>query len=317
MGQRETKIPLVVVAGPTASGKTALAVRLAQEFDGEVVSADSMQVYQQMQIATAKPGASEMQGVPHHLIDFVPPGRTSFSVVDYARLAHKTIREVHQRGKLPILAGGTGLYIQAVVDNLDFTEIRSDPAVRNKLQSLAAEHGGQYMLDLLREIDLELANRLHPGNLGRILRALEVYQLTGIPMSEHQRRSRLKPSNYAPCMLGIGFYDRQILYDRINLRVDQMLEAGLVEEARQVSRIYGGTARQAIGYKELQPYLDGTDSLESCVNRLKQATRNYAKRQLTWFRRDTRIEWLLADQCKNQDELVALAKNAIHKSGIL
>ncbi len=272
MEQKHTKIPLVVVAGPTASGKTSLAVRLAQAFDGEVISADSMQIYQQMQIATARPDASEMKGIPHHLIGFVPPDRTSFSVVDYARLAHEAIREVHQRGKLPILAGGTGLYIHAVVDHLDFTEIRSDPAVRNALKTLAAERGNQYMLDLLRENDPELADRLHPGNLGRILRALEVYQLTGITMTEHQRRSRLKPSNYALCMLGISYSDRQMLYDRINLRVDRMLETGLVEEARQISRIYGGTARQAIGYKELQPYLDGADSLESCIDRLKRAT---------------------------------------------
>lgn len=314
---QDGKLPLVVVAGPTASGKTALAVELALRFGGEVVSADSMQVYRGMDIATAKPDEAEMKGVPHHLIDFIEPDGAAFSVADYARLAHAAIDGIAARGRLPILAGGTGLYIGAVVDNLDYGEIPASPEVREELKTQARERGGEAMLEELRGVDPALAERLHPNNLGRVLRALEVYRVTGIPMSEHQRRSRLTPARYEPCMLGICFRDREKLYERIDRRVDLMMERGLLDEAREVSRRCGGTARQAIGYKELQPYLEGRAPLEECVARLKQATRNYAKRQLTWFRRDGRIRWLCADEFSSPAELAQKAAELVHNSILL
>lgn len=311
------KIPLVVVAGPTASGKTGLAVQLAKAFDGEVVSADSMQVYRQMDIATAKPTAEEMSGIPHHLIDFLEPDNAAFSVADYAQLAHAAISEIAGRQKLPILAGGTGLYVNAVVDNINYAEIQNDESVRLEFASVAKEKGNQFLLDQLAEVDPELASVLHPNNLGRIIRALEVYRLTGIPMSEHQRRSRMEGPRYHLCMLGLTFFERKNLYDRINLRVDAMMEAGLLEETRRISRIYGGTACQAIGYKELEAYLGGSATLEACVDALKQATRRYAKRQMTWFRRDPRIHWLAVDSFQDRSMLLESAKNIIHNSGIL
>lgn len=317
MTEPNKKIPLVVVVGPTASGKTGLAVELAKAFNGEVVSADSMQVYRQMNVATAKPMAEEMSGIPHHLIDFLEPDNATFSVADYAQLAHAAISEIAGRQKLPILAGGTGLYVNAVVDNINYTEIKNDESVRLELESVAKEKGNQYLLDQLATVDPELAAALHPNNLGRIIRALEVYRLTGIPMSEHQRRSRMEASHYDLCMLGLSFAERENLYDRINRRVEAMMEAGLLDEARRISSVYGGTARQAIGYKELEAFLNGSATLEACIDALKQATRRYAKRQLTWFRRDSRIHWLTVGSFCDQSMLLEAAKNIIHNSGIL
>lgn len=311
------KIPLIVVVGPTASGKTGLAVELAKSFDGEVVSADSMQIYKRMDIATAKPTDAEQQGIPHHLIDFLEPDAADFSVASYAKLAHECIADIHARGKTPILAGGTGLYIDAVIDNLDYSGTRGDRAEREKLISELEAEGGAGLLEKLREIDPEYAATLHPNSGWRILRALETYRATGITMSEQQRRSRLSPARYDLCMLGLAFSDRALLYDRINRRVDLMLASGLLDEARQISRSYGGTARQAIGYKELAPYFDGILPLETCVDRLKQMSRRYAKRQLTWFRRDERINWLIVDQLVTTEEITKSAKNVIHKSRVL
>lgn len=316
MIEQSNKIPLVVIVGPTASGKTKLAVELAKSFNGEIVSADSMQIYRHMDIATAKPIVEEMSGIPHHLIDFVEVDQ-QFSVADYSKLAHEAIKSIVSRNKLPILAGGTGLYINAVVDNIQYAEIKSDLSIRKELQSLAEEKGNEYLLNELNKIDPILAKTLHPNNSGRILRALEVYQITGIPMSEHQRKSRLKDSPYQLCMLGICFEDRELLYQRINQRVDLMMDHGLIEEAKKINQIYQGTAQQAIGYKELQPYFDGTKSLDECILSLKQATRRYAKRQLTWFRRDKRICWLKADEYLDYECMIKAAKNIIHNSGIL
>ena len=311
--EQQKQIPLLVVVGPTASGKTRLAVALAKRFGGEVVSADSMQVYKSMQIATAKPSPEEQEGISHHLVDFVEPDNAAFSVADYARLARAAIADIFSRGRLPILAGGTGLYINAVINQIDYAEIKSDSAVRKALQEQALQLGNEAMLEQLRRVDPVLAAGLHPNNLGRILRALEVWQLTGVAMSEHQRLSRQKESPYQLCILGLNYRNRELLYQRINQRVELMLEQGLVEEARQISRIYGGTARQAIGYKELQPYLDGKESLSVCEEQLKQATRNYAKRQLTWFRRDSRIHWLFADDFSSWKELLEIGENIVHE----
>ena len=294
---------VVVVCGPTASGKTALSVELAKRLDGEIISADSMQIYKGMDIATAKPTEEEKQGIPHYLMDFLDP-HDSFSVADYVKAAHGMIADIAARGKLPIITGGTGLYINSLIDNLNFEETESDYKYRDEMRSLAQEKGNVYLLRMLREIDPETAERLHENNLNRIIRALEVYKTTGKTMSEQQRLSKLTPSPYVPCMIQLD-YDRETLYDRINRRVDIMLAEGLIDEARQFMNIDDyPTAAQAIGYKELMPYLKGESALEPCVERLKQETRKYAKRQLTWFRRDERIHYIKADSGRSFSQIV-------------
>ena len=288
--------PLIVITGPTASGKTRLSIDVAKRLGGEIVSADSMQIYQTMDIATAKPTPEERDGIPHHLLDFLAPGE-SFSVAAYAKLARQAIEEISLRDKLPILCGGTGLYLQAVVDNLQFAEEPKDTEIRGRLQKRAETEGGQSLLDELFRIDPDTAERLTAGNLGRIIRALEIYETTGIRMSEQLLNSRREPSPYAPCILALDYSDRAVLYDRINRRVDQMMEAGLLREAEQVLSEEGmSTACQAIGHKELAPYFRGEKPLEDCVEQLKRETRRYAKRQLTWIRRDPRTRWVYPDQ---------------------
>jgi len=289
-------IPILAVVGPTASGKTALAVDIALRYGGEVVSADSMQVYRGMDIATAKPSMEERKGVPHHLMGVIDPS-VPFSVAEYAQMAHETIRDIHDRGRLPILAGGTGLYVDAVLRDLAFAEMKSDPALREELFSLGREQGPAALWELLRECDPESAASLHENNMGRVVRAIEVYRLTGVPMSEQQRRSRAGRSRYLPLKLGLNFRDRQVLYSRINARVDKMLEEGLLEEAREfLRRSSGPTAAQAIGYKELLGYFSGALSLDQAAENLKRESRRYAKRQLTWFRRDEEILWFYPDE---------------------
>lgn len=306
MEKKIQKIPVVAVVGPTASGKTALAVEIALHAGGEVISADSMQVYRGMDIATAKPTEEEKKGVPHHLIDFLDI-RTPFSVADYAALAHEAIRGVWERGKLPILAGGTGLYVDAVLEDLRFTEIKSDGKLREELAEFAAEKGPSALLEMLRGIDPETAETLHENNQGRIIRAIEVYRLTGIPMSEHRRRSRGE-SRYSALKIGLNYRERPILYDRIDRRVEEMLTNGLLEEAGRFRREYGCyTSAQAIGYKELAGYFEGTLSLDEAVENLKRETRRYAKRQLTWFRREDDIHWFYPDE----GDLLELQKNIL------
>ncbi len=306
----DEKIPLAIVLGPTASGKTALAVDLALRFGGEIVSADSMQIYKGMNIATAKPTPAEMRGVPHHLMDFLDPSE-GFSVADYAALAHQTIREIRSRQRLPILAGGTGLYIDAVVNNISFAEIKTDPRLREELMRLAHQKGAAYLLDELKDFDPDTAAKLHPNNLPRIIRAIEVYRLTGVTMAEHQRRSKMNPTPYRSVLIGLGFRDRQKLYERIDARVDRMLENGLLEEARTVLQKKGlKTAAQAIGYKELKRYFDGEESLAEAAEKIRQESRRYAKRQLTWFRKNTSVSWLYVDDYQNMEEL---AENAAEK----
>ena len=301
---------IAVVCGPTASGKTALSVELAKRLSGEIISADSMQIYKGMDIATAKPTEQEKQGIPHYLMDFLDP-HDSFSVADYVKMAHERIAEISSRGKLPIIVGGTGLYISSLIDNLSFEETESDYEYRDELRALAQEKGNGYLLEMLREIDPETAAKLHENNLNRIIRALEVYKTTGKTMSEQQRLSRLSPSPYDPCMIQLD-YDRETLYDRINRRVDIMLAEGLIDEARQFTEQSDyPTAAQAIGYKELMPYLKGENELEPCVERLKQETRKYAKRQLTWFRRDDRIHYIRVDGAKNFSQIVDEAVNYV------
>lgn len=287
---------VLAVVGPTASGKSALAVELAERYGGEVVSCDSMQIYKTMSIATAKPTAEEMQGIPHHLIDFLEPTE-SFSVAEYVTLAGAVIRDIHQRGKLPILCGGTGLYYSSLIHGITFSEAGSDPAYRKELEQRAASEGAQVLLDELRTFDPESASKLHPNNLKRIIRAMEHYKLTGKTITEQNAMSRMKPSDYDTRGFVIDFQDRQKLYERINLRVDKMCESGLLEEAQWYFAQSGfSTASAAIGYKELKPYFEGAMSLEEALDNLKKETRHYAKRQLTWFRREENLHRLYADE---------------------
>lgn len=286
------KIFVAVVCGATASGKTALAAELAVRLGGEVVSADSMQVYKGLDIASAKPTEEEKRGVVHHLMDFLEPTE-SFSVAEYVELARKTIADINARGRLPVICGGTGLYINSLIDNIRFDDTVGNDNFRAEMKKLAAEKGNQALWEKLNEADPAVAARLHPNNLNRIIRALEINSFGGRTMDDANAASRAEESPYRPLMLAIDYPDRQKLYDRINLRVDIMLDQGLEAEAREFyTHADYSTAAQAIGYKELKPYLDGSDTLENCAERLKQATRHYAKRQLTWFRRDERIRWL-------------------------
>ena len=293
---------LIAVVGPTASGKTALAVELAKKYNGEVVSADSMQIYKGMTIATAKPTPEETRGIPHHLIDFLSPGE-KFSVADYVVLARQTIDDIISRNRTPILCGGTGLYVRSVVENISYTPVKTDDALRARLTERLEREGAEALIKEIESFDPETAKTLNPGAKKRIVRAIEIYKTTGITMSEQNRLSRQSGSPYDTCEIGITYSDRQKLYDRINRRVDIMLKNGLVEEARA---FYAGdtsvTSVGAIGYKELKPYLDGKEELSVCVERLKQETRRYAKRQLTWFRRDEYIHWIYADKCESVTE---------------
>lgn len=310
------KIPLIVVAGPTASGKTKLGVALAKHFDGEVVSADSMQIYKTMDVATAKPMPDEMDGIPHHLIDFLPP-EEPFSLAQYVALAEEAISGIRKRGKIPVIVGGTGLYIHTLIDHISLSESGEDPALRAELTALAAEKGNACLLEMLRQLDPATAENLHENNLPRVIRAIEVTRSTGIPFSQHIAESRKEESPYAPCIIGLSCRDRQKLYDRIDLRVDMMLQNGLLKEAEEAFRAEQKTAAQAIGCKELFPYFRGEKSLEECVAHLKQSTRRYAKRQLTWFRRDERITWIYSDEEKDFAEILKKSVLTVEKSGIL
>ena len=288
-----SKIPLIVVVGPTASGKTALAIDIANYVGGEIVSADSMQIYKYMDIGSAKPTAEEMSQAVHHLIGFLEPD-DEFSVADYTELAHKTIADITSRGKIAVMAGGTGLYINSVVNDVTFGEIDTDYELREKLQKTAEEKGSEYLLDMLAEFDKESAERLHPNNVRRIIRAIEFYKTTGKPISKHQEETKRVESRYNPLMICID-WDRDVLYDRINRRVDIMIKSGLLEEVKGLMDM-GYTkelnSMKGIGYKEIMDYYDGKMSLEDAVELIKQSSRRYAKRQLTWFRRDDRIHYV-------------------------
>lgn len=303
------KIKVVAVVGPTASGKTGLAIEIAKEFGGEVVSADSMQIYKGMDIATAKPTGEEMQGIPHHLIDFVDPCDT-YSVAQYVEDAKKCIADIVSRGKLPVIAGGTGLYIDSLLNGIDFGEVPDNAEMRQKLKDRMENEGSAALLEELRGIDPETASQLHENNRGRIIRALEVYYLTGQTISQQKIRSRLSGSDYDAMYICIEYNDRQKLYDRIEKRVDMMVEAGLIEEAKDyVFLSEETTAKQAIGYKELKPWFLNEYSLEECLDNLKKETRHYAKRQLTWFRRNESRFSVHPDT----EDFVAVAKTKVRE----
>ncbi len=303
----ESKIPLIAVVGPTASGKTSLAVEICKFYGAEAVSCDSMQIYKGMDIATAKPTVDEMQGITHHMIGFLSPDE-SFSVAKYCDMAKEIIFDINRRNKKTVLVGGTGLYFNSLVDNIEFLPEESDFEYREFLKKEADEKGAQHLLDLLYKYDPESAKELHVNNLGRIIRALEIYHSTGKTKSMQNEESHKNPSPFALTAICLDSRDRQFLYDRINRRVDIMLESGLIEEARSFfERNVGRTAAQAIGYKELEPYFKNEKSLNECIENLKMQTRRYAKRQLTWFRRDSRMNFLYIDDYSSSDELLNAA----------
>ena len=303
---------ILCIAGPTASGKTALAVELAKELDGEVVSCDSMQVYRRMDIGTAKPSPEEMQGIPHHMIDVAEPDE-DFSVSRYCAMAAPIVDDIVARGKTAIIAGGTGLYMDSLIRGNDFAPFPST-GVRERLEAEADEVGLPAMLTRLREIDPDTADRV--SDRKRILRALEVYLETGETITEHNRKTRLIPPKYTPLWLGLDFADRGELYRRIDKRVDIMLEMGLMEEIR--SLLDSGipekcTAMQAIGYKEFVNALEGREPLSQAAEEVKKASRHYAKRQLTWFRRNPAVRWLVRSGDDDR-EILTSARQIIRDS---
>lgn len=313
----DKKKPLLVIAGPTASGKTALGIALAKEYDGEVISADSMQIYKGLDVATAKPTLDEMDGIPHHLISIVDMN-TKFSVADYVALAKEKIDEVISRGKLPILVGGTGLYINSLIDNVSFDNAETDGSIRQSLTEELEKQGAEVLYERLKQIDPETAEIVPVQNTVRIIRALEIYELTGIKFSEYKKMNKGNDSPYNLCMIGLNYHDREKLYDRINLRVSIMVENGMLEECKEVfDNEKLGTAYQAIGYKELIPYFQGNADLETCLDKIRLNSRRYAKRQLTWFRRDDRINWIYMDEFNNFDKIMEICKKVVAKSKIL
>lgn len=293
-----SKIKTVFVAGATASGKTELAIKLAKRFNGEIVSADSMQIYKGIHIASAAPDTEEMQGIPHYMLEFLKPD-DSFSVAEYVEKARAYVKDIARRGKLPIVAGGTGLYINSLADNISYIEEKNDGKLRRELEERFENIGAEQMLNELKEIDPETAARLHSNDKKRIIRAFEVYRLTGKTVTEQNKLSKQGDALIDPCIIEITYRDREKLYDRINRRVDKMLQSGLAEEARAALQNTAGGAYQAIGHKELSGYISGDMSLKEAAEKLKMQTRRYAKRQLTWFRRDERINRIYADETED------------------
>lgn len=303
---------ILVITGPTAVGKTELSIRLAKKLNGEIISADSMQIYRYMDIGSAKIKSEEMEGVTHHLIDIVNP-KEPFSVADYKRIGEKCINDIFRRGKLPIIVGGTGLYINALTCNMDFTDAESDYEYRAELESLADKFGNLYIHNMLKSIDEESYIKIHENNRKKVIRALEVYKLTGKPFSSFDAGNDFYNSDY-----NVHYYvlnmDRTNLYSRINKRVDIMIDSGLEKECIKLKQMgYNSSMQsmQGIGYKEMLYYLDNKLSLDECIEMIKKGSRNYAKRQLTWFRRDPRANFLNKDEL-NDETIISKITNDIN-----
>ena len=309
---------LVVITGPTASGKTALGVMLAQRLGGEVVSADSMQIYRGMDIGTAKPTPEEMQGVPHHMIDIADPTE-NYSVSRYAAEATACVDDILARGKLPIVVGGTGLYIDSLIAGRTFADGTADTALRQELSERYDEIGGAGLLGELRKFDPERAAKLHPADKKRIVRAMEVYILTGKTITQHDAETRAVPPRYDAAKIALTFADRQDLYARIDRRVDIMMQQGLLDEVRAL--LAAGipadcTAMQAIGYKEALSYLDGAATREEAIEEIKLRSRQYAKRQLTWLRRDKDIHWFYWKKTRDLPDCLAFSTEILRGHGV-
>ncbi len=315
------KQPLLAIVGPTASGKSRFAVELARALGGEILSCDSMQVYREMNIGTAKPTVEEMGGIPHHLLDFVDP-RTPFSCADYVEAAEQVIADCHARGVTPILCGGTGLYLDRLLCGGCEEESEPNEKLREELRRFAAQNGNRALHERLRSVDPESADAIHENNVHRVIRALEIFETTGIPKSEWDKRSKALGSRYAARVIGLRYTDRELLYGRINARVDDMLAHGLLEETEHLMRngVFeaNATAAQAIGYKELLAHLRGEETLPEAVERLKMATRRYAKRQMTWFSAKSYVRWIELDRNgtrRPSDELLEEALRIASENG--
>ncbi len=311
--------PLVILTGPTAVGKTRLSVELAKRIGGEIISADSMQVYRGMDIGSAKVTREETRGIPHFLIDELDPWE-EFHVVRFQEYAKQYIREIQSRGHIPILVGGTGFYIQAVLYDIDFTENGGDTSYREELEQLAEERGPQYLHELLRQADPASAQAIHANNVKRVIRALEYFHETGEPISSHNEQERQKSSPYTFAYFVLN-EDRQNIYHNIDLRVDLMMEQGLLEEVRRLKE-QGCTrnmvSMQGLGYKELLAYLEGELSLEEALRVLKRDTRHFAKRQLTWFRREREVIWVNKEQYHHsEEEILSFMINVLAEKGIV
>lgn len=304
-----SKHKLVVICGPTASGKTGLGIALARRFGGEIISADSMQIYRRLNVGTAKPTPEEQAAVPHHLIDFLEPEQP-YSVADYVAQAGERIEEIAAKGRQPFVVGGTGLYISSLIRGVRFAPQKGDPALRERLQGELEQLGPQAMYDRLAALDPQAAAATHPNNHVRVLRALEMVELEGKPATLQKQEAIPEESPYEVLCLCLEHSDRQQLYARIEKRIDIMMKEGLLTEAELVyrNRETYKTAAQAIGYKEFFPYFTGEQTLEACVERLKQATRNYAKRQLTWFRRMPEVTWLQIDDPEMEKKAIRLVE---------
>lgn len=313
------KKPLIILTGPTAVGKTALSIKLARAIDGEIISADSVQVYRRMDIGSAKITKQEMEGIPHYLIDVLEP-EEDFNVMVFQQMAKKAMDEIYAREKIPIITGGTGFYIQAVLNDISFTETDADDELRKKLEEEAEQNGAEALHQKLQAVDPKAAEKIHPNNVKRVIRALEFFLETGKKISEHNAAERQKesPYNFAYFVLNM---DRQKLYSRIELRIDQMLEAGLVEEVRQLKQEgcqKGMVSMQALGYKEILSWLNGECTFDEAICILKRDTRRFAKRQLTWFRREKDVCWIEKEQYDNDEDRILNAMiRILYEKGIL
>lgn len=300
-----TKPPMIVLAGPTAVGKTTLSLKLAKRVKGEIISADSMQVYRHMDIGSAKIMPDQMEGVPHHMIDILEPWE-EFNVVIFKQKCEACLKGIYERGHIPIVTGGTGFYIQALLRDIDFTENEENTRIREELEALAEEKGTAYLHELLESVDAPSARAIHANNKKRMIRALEFYQLTGQRISDHNQKERLKEDAYRACYFVLSD-KRERLYERIEQRVDEMLQDGLVEEVKKLKQMgchQGMVSMQGLGYKEILSYLDGEISLEEAVRLLKRDTRHFAKRQLTWFRREKDVIWVDKNRFLYDDEKI-------------
>ena len=308
------KNKIIVICGPTASGKTGLSLLLAQKFNGEIISADSMQIYKKLDIGTAKATKEEQAVAPHHLVDILEPDQP-YNVQQFVEMASKAIEDISSRGKTPIIAGGTGLYIEILINGIKFSDQPDNTVIKQELQQELAEYGKEYMYNILSSIDPEYAATVHPNNTVRVIRAIEIYRLTGKTMSQQLKESKPIEKPYDVLLLGLTFEDRQKLYNNINLRVDIMMDEGLLPEAEYVynNKDIFKTCTSAIGYKEFFPYFEGVSSLDECVEKLKQASRNYAKRQLTWFNRMQEVNWLHIDRVNYKDKAVEMAADFLER----
>ncbi len=314
----EEKRPLVILTGPTAVGKTALSVKLAKKIGGEIISADSMQVYKHMDIGSAKITKEEMQGVPHHLIDVLMP-EEEFNVYTFQTMARESLCGIYERGHVPIVVGGTGFYIQALLYDINFEAEEENSMVRENLEELQRERGNHYLHELLKEKDPDSALEIHENNGKRIIRALEFYELNGIPISVHNKEQRKKESAYRSCYFVLND-ERQKLYERIDKRVDEMIDHGLLQEVSKLKDMgyhKNMVSMQGLGYKEMLSYLDGELSFEDAVYLIKRDSRHFAKRQLTWFRREKDVIWIDKQAFSYEDEkILEFIINTMKKKGI-